>query len=55
MKREMDKIIPESRNEVDALEIILREWLQDHPEARQELRDVADQTAHLLEVLWYEW
>ncbi len=55
MKREMDKLILESRSEVDQLEGVLREWLDDHPEAPADQREMAEQAAHLLEVLWYEW
>ncbi len=53
MRREEDRIIFESRTEVDQLEMILREWRSEHPS--DDGASLAEAIAHQLQILWYEW
>ena len=53
MRREEDKFILESRTEVDQLEMILREWLLEH--SNDDGASLAEDIAHQLQILWYEW
>lgn len=55
MKRDADKLIFESRIEVSIIEDLLRDWLDEHPDADLHHQAVAERAADLLEVLWYEW
>ena len=43
----------ESRAEVGALEGVIGEWLEDHPD--DEKAPLVEEVAHILEVMWYEW
>lgn len=55
MKRDADNLIFESRTEVSVIEDLLRDWLDEHPDADFHNREIAEYAADLLKVLWYEW
>lgn len=53
MKKNMDKIVFESRAEVDEVAYALVTFLKEHPEARG--KENVQQLAHLLDVMYMEW
>ena len=53
MKREMDKIIFESRNEISRIEKALAEYSEDHPD-KEETKDVLN-LIDLLDSMYMNW
>ena len=53
MKTEGDKIVIESREEIDELQNALESFLKENPEAKE--RETVERLNSILESMWYSW
>jgi hypothetical protein len=55
MRREMDKIVFESRSEISALQDLLENACNSKPIPGDDEKQLAKELIGLLEVMWYTW